>query len=91
MNDRTIIRKIRQRLGLGLLHLFTFTVLLFLGIIIWDIGAKGMPALNGTFLWDYPRRGMTEGGIFPAIVRTTFITLITTLFCIPLGSRRPFT
>lgn len=85
MKRRTAKQNYYQQLGIGLLQLFTFVVLLFLGIIMWDICSKGLPAISGSFLADFPRKGMTEGGIFPAIIGTTFVTLITTLFCIPLG------
>ena len=32
-----------------------------------------------------PRKGMTEGGIFPAIVGTIMVTVITAILAIPLG------
>ncbi len=77
--------KTGQFLGIQLLRLFSILVVAFLGIIIWDLFSKGVGALNWSFLTDTPKKGMTRGGIFPAIVGTVFVTLVTTLFSIPLG------
>jgi phosphate transport system permease protein len=60
-------------------------VLFFLGVILFDIFYKGWPALSWEFISAYPKKGMTQGGIFPAIMGTVFVTLITALFSIPLG------
>lgn len=78
-------RQIKEYLGLGFIFLCTITVILFLGIILWDIFSKGANVLSLSFLIEFPRKGMTEGGIFPAIVGTAFVTLITALFSIPIG------
>lgn len=63
----------------------TGTVLLFLGIIITDIVFKGAPALSWDFIFTDPKKAMTAGGIFPAILGTVFLTILTALFCIPFG------
>lgn len=41
--------------------------------------------VDWNFITQYPRRGMTEGGILPAILGTFLVTLLTTIFAIPLG------
>jgi phosphate transport system permease protein len=63
----------------------TFLVCLFLGIILYDIFSKGLPALSWGFITEFPRKGMTEGGILPAIIGTTLLTFITTIFSVPFG------
>lgn len=78
-------RNITQVIGINLLRVFVLLVLFFLGIILWDIFSKGMGVINGVFITDYPRKGMTEGGIFPAIMGTIYVTLVTTIFAIPFG------
>lgn len=60
-------------------------VCLILGIILWDIFSKGFSALSLEFLSTVPAKGMTEGGILPAIVGTLLLTLVTTLFAVPFG------
>lgn len=79
------LRKFRGIIGFSLIRLSAIVVILILGVIIFDIAMKGFRAINWTFLFDFPREGMTEGGIFPAIIGTIFVTVITTLFSIPLG------
>lgn len=63
----------------------TALVVLMLGIILWDIFSKGFPALSASFMTSYPSNGMTQGGIFPAIIGTVLLTFITTLFAVPFG------
>lgn len=63
----------------------TFIVCLLLGIILYDIFSKGIPALSWDFITKYPSKGMTEGGIFPVIIGTIMLTFITTLFAVPFG------
>jgi len=77
--------RIKEIIGFGLLILSAVLVVLILGIIIFDIAIKGFGAISWGFLIDFPKEGMTKGGIFPAITGTIFVTLITTLFSIPLG------
>lgn len=60
-------------------------VCLILGVILWDIFSKGFPALSLEFLGTFPTKGMTEGGILPAVVGTLLLTLVTTLFAVPFG------
>lgn len=66
----------------------TGLVLSFLSIIIFDIVHKGWDTLSWNFIAHPPTRGMTEGGIFPAILGTVLLTLLTAIFCIPLGISR---
>jgi phosphate transport system permease protein len=74
-----------ERIGFALLSSAAVLVLLFLGIIIWDIFSKGVGVISWQFLTQAPREGMTEGGIFPAILGTFLVSLITVLFAVPLG------
>jgi phosphate transport system permease protein len=78
-------KKWAERIGFVLLSSAAVLVLLFLGIIIWDIFSKGVGVISWQFLTQAPREGMTEGGIFPAILGTFLVSLITVLFAVPLG------
>jgi phosphate transport system permease protein len=60
-------------------------VIAFLGIIIFDIFTKGASSLSWNFISDNPRKGMTEGGIFPAVMGSFLVTMMTALVAIPLG------
>lgn len=45
----------------------------------------GWPNLNWQFLSEFPRDGMTRGGIFPAIVGTALMTIIMAFAAVPFG------
>jgi phosphate transport system permease protein len=60
-------------------------VCFFLAIILYDIFSKGWSTISLNFIFDFPRKGMTEGGILPAVVGTFMLTIITTLFAVPFG------
>ena len=68
-----------------MLFLAGILVLLILGMILLDIITKGASVLSWEFLTQAPRKGMTEGGIFPAILGTFVVSLITVIFAVPLG------
>lgn len=78
-------RKIINAINWAILGGSTLIVVLFLGVILWDIFSKGFPAISFNFLTLFPKNGMTEGGILPALVGTVFLTLITTIFAVPFG------
>jgi len=78
-------RNLSQRLGFSLLSLMTLvTVLPILAVVIY-IFVKGSPAISWEFLSGFPRDGMRQGGILPAIVGTFYLTLGTAIFSVPLG------
>lgn len=78
-------RKIIQIFGMALIITATLVVVAIMGIVLFDLTTKGTPALSWKFLTDFPKKGMTEGGIFPAIFGTTAVTLLSTLLATPLG------
>jgi len=74
-----------ERIGFLMLYLAGILVLFFLGVILFDIFIKGVGVLSWNFLTQPPRMGMTEGGIFPAIMGTFMVSIITVIFAVPLG------
>ena len=60
-------------------------VLAMLGLILFDVVRGGAAKLSWEFLTAAPSEGMTEGGIFPAIYGTALLTLLMTLFVMPVG------
>jgi phosphate transport system permease protein len=61
-------------------------LIIFIIISILAITIKGgWPNLSWKFLVEFPKDGMTKGGIFPAIVGTALMTLIMTIAAVPLG------
>jgi phosphate transport system permease protein len=78
-------RKWSERIGFFSLFLSGLLVLFILGVILYDIFSKGIGANSWEFLSASPRQGMTEGGIFPAILGTFLVSLITVVFAVPFG------
>lgn len=78
-------KRIAQFLGFMLLRFCLFTVLAVLLLFLYDIGKKGGGVISWEFLTQPPRRGMTEGGIFPAIMGTFLVTMVTAVLAVPLG------
>lgn len=80
-----IDRNLSQKLGFGVLTLMaTATVLPIIAVVIFII-IQGAPAVSWEFLSDFPREGMRQGGILPAIIGTFYLTVGTAIFSVPLG------
>jgi phosphate transport system permease protein len=78
-------RSFIQFLGFMALRVCLYLVLAALLVFLYDIGKKGGGAISWEFLSKMPRRGMTEGGIFPAIYGTFLVTMVTALLAVPMG------
>jgi phosphate transport system permease protein len=78
-------KRIAQFLGFFTLRVCLYLVLAVLLFFLYDIGRKGGGAISWEFLTQAPRKGMTQGGIFPAIFGTFLVTLITAILAVPLG------
>jgi phosphate transport system permease protein len=74
-----------QKIGFFFLRACLWTVVLILGVILYDIVSRGAGQISWEFLTEPPRKGMTEGGILPAIVGTFLVTVITAVLAVPLG------
>ena len=79
--NRNIKDKIVESLtGMSAL-LIIFIIVSILAITI----VGGWPNLNWTFLSEFPKDGMTKGGIFPAIIGTAVMTIIMAVAAVPFG------
>lgn len=77
--------KMAQTIGFHLLRLVTLiTIIPIIGLVVYIV-VKGATAISWEFLTAAPSNGMREGGIFPAIVGTLYLTLGTALFSVPVG------
>ncbi len=78
-------RHLVQKLGFNLITLMAvMTVLPIVGTIIFIL-FRGGSAVSFDFLTGFPRNGMREGGILPAIIGTLYLTIGTAIFSVPLG------
>jgi phosphate transport system permease protein len=80
-----ISRKLKQRIALILLRIPPIIVALVLFAIIGYLIAGGIGAISLDFILQFPKEGMTAGGIFPAIIGTLILMILTVLFAVPLG------
>ena len=74
-----------QRLFRILFLLMTVILILPVLIILMLLVSKGAPALSWAFFTENPVNGMTEGGIFPALVGTLWIVAVALIASVPLG------
>lgn len=78
-------RKITQRIGFSVLTSMTILTILPIVVVVVYIVIQGTPAISPEFIGGFPRNGMRDGGIWPAIVGTLYLTLGTAVFAVPLG------
>lgn len=78
-------RNVREQLGFTILRFSAIVIVCVLGFIIYDIVSKGAGTFSWEFITEKPRRGMTEGGIWPAIVGTFWVSVVTVVFSVPIG------
>ncbi|MCG2726955.1 MAG: phosphate ABC transporter permease PstA [Elusimicrobia bacterium] len=78
-------RQLKQIFGFNLLRICAGIIFLSIILILYDIASKGLNIISWEFIFSMPKKGMTEGGIFPAIVGTVMVTSITAIVSIPLG------
>jgi phosphate transport system permease protein len=78
-------RKLIQKIGISILFLSLIITFFFLFIIVIFVAIRGAGVLNWEFLTAMPRKSMTQGGIFPAILGTFYLSLGAVIFALPLG------
>lgn len=78
-------KEIKQNNFMGVLSLMSFFMFLPALVIMFWLFIKGFSVLSIDFLIQDPIRGMTAGGIFPTIVGTFWLVIISVLVSCPLG------
>jgi phosphate transport system permease protein len=68
-----------------LIRVLSFTIIIFLFFMLGYIIKTGYSALSLEFLTSFPKNGMSEGGIFPAIIGTLYLILGSSIVSIPIG------
>jgi phosphate transport system permease protein len=72
-------------LAKGVFLLMTLAMVLPLLLIIGFLVYKAWPALSLEFILELPRRGMREGGIWPAFLGTIYLVVISLVVAAPIG------
>jgi phosphate transport system permease protein len=70
-----------RKLFLSMTLLLILPVVIIFGILL----LRGGPALSPEFLLTEPARGMTAGGIFPALVGTLWLVAVALVVSVPIG------
>ena len=78
-------KEIKEKKFKNLLSTITFFLFLPALIIIFWLFLKGYSALSWDFILKDPIQGMTAGGIFPTIVGTFWLVIISVFVSCPLG------
>jgi phosphate transport system permease protein len=82
LNHRNDTQQKLFRFGLGTMTgLLILPVVLILGTLIF----KGAPVISFEFLFTGPTKGMTAGGIFPALLGTILLVMVALIASVPLG------
>ncbi|MFC1776036.1 phosphate ABC transporter permease PstA [Pseudomonadota bacterium] len=82
INLRNLSRQKMFRFLLGsMTGILILPVILIMGTLI----IKGAPVISFEFLFSSPTKGMTAGGIFPALLGTILLVLVALLASVPLG------
>ncbi|SDX62805.1 phosphate ABC transporter permease PstA [Flavobacterium degerlachei] len=74
-----------QKIAFGIFSFTSYSVVALLFVILAFIVVKGIGAISWEFISEMPKNGMTEGGIFPAIVGTLCLVLASMIFAFPIG------
>ena len=78
-------RHLTQRIGFGCITVMAFATVIPIVAVIVYILVQGWSAISWDFLTTFPTNGMRAGGIYPAIVGTVVLTIVASIFVVPLG------
>lgn len=81
----SVNRHLVQRFGFTAITLMALATVIPIVAVVVYIFVQGLPAISWEFLTDFPRDGMRDGGILPAIIGTIYLTVGTAIFSVPLG------
>jgi phosphate transport system permease protein len=75
----------KQRIGIGLISSSIIIAFVFLVVLLWFVFSQGIGGINLTFLTSYPSRYPEKAGIFPVVMGSVYLMLITMVFAAPIG------
>jgi phosphate transport system permease protein len=78
-------RQTTQKIAFVILTLLAIIVVLPIVLVVVYIIVQGIGAISWEFISGFPRSGMREGGILPAVIGTVVLTFGTAIAAIPLG------
>ncbi len=76
---------LEEKVAFFILRLVLLFVLTFLFSLLFVICVNGTQVLSISFLTEFPKCGMTKGGVYPALIGTFYLSIGSLLFAFPLG------
>jgi phosphate transport system permease protein len=84
--NRLVARgELAEKVARGIFGGMTLAILVPLVLVIGYLLTKAWPVLGYEFIVDVPRRGMTEGGVWPAFVGTLYLVGLSLVVSAPIG------
>ncbi len=78
-------RQTTQKIAFATLTILAIIVVVPIVLVVVYIVVQGIGAISWEFITGFPRGGMREGGILPAVIGTVVLTFGTAIAAIPLG------
>lgn len=78
-------KRFNQRIAFGVFTLLSYSIVAILLVILAFLIVKGIGVISWDFITEMPKEGMTEGGIYPAIIGTLILVAGSMLFAFPIG------
>jgi phosphate transport system permease protein len=78
-------RQTSQKIAFSILTILAVVVVIPIVLVVVYIIVQGIGAISWEFLTGFPRNGMKEGGIMPAIVGTVVLTFGTAIVSMPIS------
>ncbi len=82
---KAMSRQVSQKIAFAVLTVLAVLVVLPIVLVVVYIVIQGLGAISWEFLTDFPRNGMKEGGILPAVIGTVVLTFGTAIASIPIS------
>lgn len=78
-------KKKTEQLWFAIAGVFAFLTVAVLIFLLGSIISRGYSVISWEFITQPPRRNMTEGGIWPALVGTIYVSSLTIFISVPIG------
>ncbi|PDS22576.1 phosphate ABC transporter permease PstA [Flavobacterium branchiophilum] len=86
LNQTSKSQAIKGQLIVGITQMAVVTIIAILAIILGIIVYQGRTQFSWAFITSFPTNGMTEGGIFPALIGTFILVILMSIAAVPFGT-----
>ncbi len=78
-------KRIQQQIMFWISRLISILIIGILFLILFFILKRGLPVITWNFFTEMPTQGMTQGGIYPAIIGSLYLVFGSMLIAFPIG------